>query len=97
MNGCSTAGIAARLCGDLVLGGFSDWYLPSIDELNQLYINRVSIGGFSINNNWYWSSTEFSNDDAWWQSFYDGFPGNFISGLDGKNDAAGGVRAVRAF
>ena len=59
MNGCSEVGIAARLCGDLVLGGYSDWYLPSLDELNQLYINRVAIGGFA--NYYYWSSTEYDN------------------------------------
>ena len=52
---CSTIGIAARLCGDLELGGYSDWYLPSKDELNQLYINRVAIGTFSDVN--YWTST----------------------------------------
>ena len=40
LNGCSEAGIAARLCGDLVLGGYSDSYLPCIDELNQLLLNK---------------------------------------------------------
>ena len=94
MNGCSTAGIAARVCGDLVLGGYSDWYLPSSDELNQLYINRVSIGGFSINNNWYWSSTEFSNDDAWSFSFLNGVAYyNYYS----SKYYTSYVRAVRAF
>ena len=91
MNGCSTAGIAARLCGDLVLGGYSDWYLPSKDELNKLYLNRVAIGGFASSN--YWSSTEFDNYTAWGQDFSygyqyldDGIKGNFSN-----------VRAVRAF
>ena len=56
MAGCSTSGIAARLCGDLVLGGYSDWYLPSIDELDLLINNRTLIGGFM--NAQYWSSTE---------------------------------------
>lgn len=37
---------AAKLCSDLVLNGFSDWYLPSIEELNQLRINKNVIGGF---------------------------------------------------
>ena len=55
VKGCSEVGIAARLCNDLVLGGYSDWYLPSIDELNKLYINRVAIGGFA--NDYYWSSS----------------------------------------
>ncbi|MBK6346528.1 MAG: hypothetical protein IPF68_11435 [Bacteroidales bacterium] len=44
LAGCAEAGIAARICGDLVLNGFSDWYLPSIDELNKLYQNRARIG-----------------------------------------------------
>jgi hypothetical protein len=67
MNGCSEAGIAARVCGDLVLGGFSDWYLPSKDELNQLYINKVAIGGFASSS--YWSSTEANANLAWLNAF----------------------------
>ena len=56
MAGCTTNGIAAKLCGDLVLGGFSDWYLPSQDELNKLYINKGAVGVF-FNSNYYWSSS----------------------------------------
>jgi hypothetical protein len=89
MNGCSEAGIAARLCGDLVLGGYSDWYLPSRDELNQLYINKVAIGGFASNN--YWSSSEFDNIDAWPQYF-----GSGSQNYDFKIYYFD-VRAVRAF
>jgi len=89
MTGCNEAGIAARLCGDLVLGGYSDWYLPSKDELDQLYLNRVAIGGFA--NLFYWSSTEFDNGGAWIQYFLNGNQfGN------GKYDNVV-VRAVRAF
>ena len=90
MNGCSTAGIAARLCGDLVLGGYSDWYLPSKDELNKLYLNRNTIGGFAYN--WYWSSTEVYVTNAWGQDFFSGNQDNYS-----KSYSYFIVRAVRAF
>lgn len=67
MAGCPTAGIAARLCGDLVQGGYSDWYLPSRNELNAIYTNRVAIGG--IGSNVYWSSSELTNNNASSQNF----------------------------
>ena len=89
MNSCATAGIAARRCGDLVLGGYSDWYLQSKDELNKLYINRVAIGGFA--NNAYWSSTEFNSAGAWLQIFSTGTQTNF------GRDFINYVRSVRAF
>jgi hypothetical protein len=90
MVGCSTAGIAARLCGDMELNGYSDWYLPSKDELDKLYLNRVAIGGFV--DDYYWSSSESNADDAWVQNFSNG-------GQDGGNFKLTSfrVRAVRAF
>ena len=92
MNGCGTAGIAARICGDLVLNGYSDWYLPSKDELNKLYINRVAIGGFG--NVSYWSSSEpNSSENAWYHYFDDGHPYPYY----GPKNNSLKVRAIRAF
>jgi len=90
MNGCSTAGIAARVCGDLVLGGYSDWYLPSLDELNKLHTNRNAIGGFVVDN-FYWSSSEYSSFSASLQYFGSG------DQLDGAKNSSFSVRAVRSF
>jgi hypothetical protein len=83
------AGTAARLCADLVLGGYSDWYLPSRDELNKLYINKSSIGGFTTGG--YRSSSENSAANAWVIAFYNGYASS-----DNKYYAFY-VRAVRAF
>jgi hypothetical protein len=73
MNGCSEAGRAARLCGDLVLNGYSDWFLPSKDELIKLYLNQTAIGSFSAA--YYWSSSELINQSfhAWYLYFNDGY------------------------
>jgi hypothetical protein len=89
MAGCATAGIAARLCGDLVLNRFSDWYLPSNDELNKLWINQGAVGGFA--SDYYWSSSEFNHNYAWFQVFLNG-----VQTYTAK-DGALRVRAVRAF
>ncbi|MEO6405008.1 MAG: DUF1566 domain-containing protein [Ferruginibacter sp.] len=79
---------AAKLCYDLVLNGYSDWYLPSKDELNKLYINRIAIGGFS---GAYWSSTENGNTQAWYQVFTNGAQAIL------SKDNVFGVRPVQSF
>jgi hypothetical protein len=98
MNGCvESSFIAARICGDLVLNGYDDWYLPSKDELNKLYLNigqgapspNTNVGGFA--NYYYWSSTEHDNYYAKMQFFNGGWQWidyKFVSNR---------VRAVRAF
>lgn len=90
MAGCPTAGIAARLCGDLVEGGYSDWYLPSHEELNKLYENRVAFNGFA--NAMYWSSTQAYNIFALAIDFNDYQAHGCIT-----KDTPARVRAIRAF
>ncbi|MDD6581045.1 MAG: DUF1566 domain-containing protein, partial [Bacteroidales bacterium] len=53
----------------------SGWYLPSKAELNQLYVNKTELGGFS--DDFYWSSTELNSGGAWIQSFHTGNQYNY--------------------
>jgi hypothetical protein len=57
LSNCSEANIAARVCDDFVNEGYSDWFLPSFDELYKVFLNRNIIGGLSMDT--YWTSTEF--------------------------------------
>ena len=69
---CTTAGIAAKLAYDLVLGGQSDWFLPSLWELDLMEESSTIIGGFSIYDQ-YWSSSEVGDDNyAWGVEFGNG-------------------------
>ena len=87
--GCATEGIAARLASDLVLGGQSDWFVPSLPELNVLFENQALVGGFTDN---YWSSTESDASLA----NYKYFGGGAVNGAP-KTDAGVRVRPIRAF
>lgn len=74
VNTCSEPGIAAKICDTLTLNGFTDWYLPSIDELDSLVVHKDIIGGIDTTQ-WYRSSTEKDIYGAWiyiWFSFYTG-------------------------
>ncbi len=80
---------AAKICQDLVIDTYGDWFLPSKDELNKLYLNKKAIGGFSVD--YYWSSSEGNNLYVWNQSFSNG-----DQSYDGKEGIAS-VRAIRSF
>lgn len=88
---CSEAGIAAKLCDDLDEGGYQDWYLPSYSELNELYINRASVGSFAVG--YYWCSTEYTLWYAWTQAFW----GSGTFRFDDKIHDYNYVRAIRSF
>jgi hypothetical protein len=71
----ATNKLAASLCNDLTYNGYSDWFLPSKDELNQLYVNSEVLDnwGFYLEDQkrWhpvsqnYWTSSQIDNKFAW--------------------------------
>jgi hypothetical protein len=81
------AGLARAYNG----GGYSDWYLPSQDELDKLFSNRVTIGGFE--SDYYWSSSEDVTGAARLQEFTTKFG---FQGYDDK-ESTHRVRPVRSF
>ena len=84
------ASSAAVYCSELVSGGQSDWFLPSKDELAQIFINRVALGN-DFSTGTYWSSSEIDDMTAWSQIFDYGYQFN-----DYKGNAFY-VRPVRSF
>lgn len=89
--GCTTVGTAADICANLTLNTYSDWFLPSEDELNAIYTNLYlkGFGGFS--NVFYWSSSECDAYNSWGQYFLDGIQHDAI------RDGDYYVRCVRSF
>lgn len=91
---------AAKLCLDLVSGGQSDWYLPSIQELYMLWNNYYTVtralsqisGATQLSNSVYWSSSESSVNIAWFFNFCYGYASDDI-----YKYVTYCVRAVRAF
>ncbi len=90
LNGCATAGIAARTCDNLSLNGYTDWYLPSLYEFRQFYLNRAAIGGFT-NLGYYATSSEYSNLYHYnWVFYADEI--NFYNKIENMR-----IRCVRSF
>ena len=73
--------------------GFFNWRLPSKNELNEMYIHRIAIGGnFNLS---YWTSTRETNLNAWQQDFNPS--GNGSQNIGSVNSPSNYVRAVREF
>jgi endogenous inhibitor of DNA gyrase (YacG/DUF329 family) len=82
---------AAKLCYSMTLNGYSDWFLPSKDELNLIYENLYLKGTGSFEPDVYWSSSGDDANDAWYQYFDNG------NQYDNSKHGIRRVRAVRAF
>jgi len=90
--GCATVGTAADICANLSLGSYSDWFLPSKNELGLMYENLHAKGvGDFAGSGGYLSSSELSADNACNQNFFNGFYGSSYKDVNLH------VRAVRAF
>ena len=108
--GCETenGGVtAAQAALDADINGYNDWFLPSKDELLEMY-NTIGDGGLDgdiggFEGNWYWSSSElmvYYNDifdetfpwnDAYFVNFLNGIPWDTYKGNTGS------VRPIRSF
>lgn len=87
---CAEAGSAPTLADAYTLNGYTDWFLPSRDELNALFLQKGVVGGFA--SYFYWSSSQGGGGgDAWLQDFGVGDQLIFSKGNALR------VRAVRAF
>ena len=90
---------AAKLCADLVLGGYAHWFLPSRDELQKIGENRVALGEFSecgptsMSPCSYWSSSEIDDEVCYAYSFSSYGGSSFVNGKGGWYR----VRAIRYF
>jgi hypothetical protein len=98
IGACNSTDIAASLCSNLVLNDYSDWFLASKDELNELYKNRGEVnetalvnGGDKLEDTEYWSSSHDASNTVFIQSF---IAGNVFSDFE---NGLYNVRARRSF
>jgi hypothetical protein len=80
---------AAKYCRELNIDGIADWYLPSKEELNLIYLAKNKIFKLygeneSFIDGGYWSSSEYSSTYSWGQGFGSGDTGGlrFIANID---------------
>lgn len=101
---CTLLNKAAHIISDLNLNGYDDWFLPSKDELTEMYLNKNIIDATSIVNGgtlletpgqeltlWSSSQSNTSTDKAWGRLFVNGWEGELTKTVIVT------CRAVRAF
>ncbi len=91
INKLGAGGYAAKACWDYEYNDYDDWFLPSKDELNLMYVNLKNKGIGNFKDDWYWSSSENDYDDAWKQNFSNGAQNSY------GRYGSGYVRPIRTF
>jgi hypothetical protein len=100
---CLGVEYANDVCVNLTLNGYSDWFLPSKDELNLMHQNLTLNGYRGFSYEYYWSSTkgeyywEPSDGGYWWSTAWAQSIGHNGHQTDNGKANANYVRAVRAF
>ena len=86
---------AAKLCSDLVFGGYEDWFLPSEKEMEEVKKNLylMNYGDFELEK--YWTSTDFSSSDFPGIAKYYDFIDNYGNASFTETEYM--VRAIRSF
>jgi hypothetical protein len=99
VQGATETSYAAGLARAYTGGGYTDWFLPSKDELIKMYLKKGDInttalanGGSNFATVYYWSSTEAGRYDAWIKFFSNANSQGF-----GDKSFTYNVRAIRAF
>jgi hypothetical protein len=95
---CTETNTAAKACDTLSLNGYSDWYLPSLNELNLVYTN-IGKHGVITNTN-YWSSSQCGAGYAYYSvsgSGSCGCSGGWFSTCYGGKTNGFAVMAIRKF
>ncbi|MEI7595082.1 MAG: DUF1566 domain-containing protein [Bacteroidota bacterium] len=91
VQGATITSYAAGLARSYTGGGYTDWYLPSYNEIQKLYaMKQLGFGGFA--NSYYWTSSETYSNCAWGYWVFSGGYSNTVNKADSWN-----VRAVRVF
>lgn len=85
------SGRAAQVADDHSVGGYSDWFLPSKDELQLMYDNLHTEGLGDFHDDVYWSSTEHDINYAHGLNFNNGFWNEWLKTYRER------VRPIRAF
>ncbi len=83
---------AQTLCTDYAANGYTDWQLPTKNDLELLYAGAQNNTGITYTSTLYWSSTEASATQVYTKSFGTGT--NFTTS---KTTSIYNVRPVRSF
>jgi hypothetical protein len=89
---------AAKYCLELVSGGFSDWYLPSVNEFFAIVTNAAVLGISNELDRGYWTSSEYPYSSPGNEGMFVAYDyGAWYDDCDYKTENSTPFYAVRSF